>query len=78
MAEEYRDELPEDLDVTGFVGPYQFPDNKRRRIPALIYLVAGLAAIAAYAMAGNDAVLVNRGTLGVVWNSSLRKVLPLS
>ena len=65
MAEEYRDELPEDLDVTGFVGPYQFPDNKRRRIPALIYALSGLAAIAAYAVAGDDAVLVNRGTLVV-------------
>lgn len=65
MAEEYRDELPEDLDVTGFVGPYQFPDNKRRRVPALIYLLAGAAAIAAYLVAGDDAVLVNRGTLGV-------------
>ena len=32
------DQLPEDLDVTGFVGPYQFPNNNRRRIPGAIYL----------------------------------------
>lgn len=63
MPEEYRDELPDDLDVTGFVGPYQFPDNKRRRIPALIYLLSGAALIAMYLAAGDDAVLVNRGTL---------------
>ena len=34
--DEIRDELPTDLDVTGFVGPYQFPDNSRRRIPAYL------------------------------------------
>jgi hypothetical protein len=62
---EYRDELPEDLDVTGFVGPYQFPDNKRRRIPALIYVLCGAVLVAAYVIAGTDAVLVNRGTLAV-------------
>jgi hypothetical protein len=35
------DELPEDLDVTAYVGPYTFPDIKRRRIPGTIYLVLG-------------------------------------
>ena len=33
-----RDELPEDLDVSGFVGPYVFPNNNRRRIPGYLYL----------------------------------------
>jgi hypothetical protein len=33
------DELPAELDVTGYVGPYTFPDIARRRIPAVIYLV---------------------------------------
>jgi hypothetical protein len=36
---EIRDELPNDLNVSAFVGPYKFPDNSRRRIPGLIYLV---------------------------------------
>ncbi|MSZ67866.1 MAG: hypothetical protein F2712_04270, partial [Actinobacteria bacterium] len=40
---EIRDSLPDDLNVTGFVGPYMFPDNSRRRIPALLYL--GIAAM---------------------------------
>ena len=35
---EVTDELPDDLDVHGFVGPYQFPDNSRRRIPGFLYL----------------------------------------
>ncbi|MEO1064777.1 MAG: hypothetical protein AAFZ07_25460 [Actinomycetota bacterium] len=61
---EIRDELPEDLD-RGFVGPYQFPDNKRRRIPAAIYLVMGAAAIAITLALGDGGVLVNGGVLGV-------------
>ena len=36
--EEVTDVLPDDLDVHGFVGPYQFPDNSRRRIPGFLYL----------------------------------------
>jgi len=35
------DELPEDLDVTAYVGPYVFPDIKRRRIAGTIYGVLG-------------------------------------
>ncbi len=39
MAETgHRDELPDELDVSSFVGPYQFPDNSRRRIPGFIYV----------------------------------------
>jgi hypothetical protein len=58
--EEYRDELPEDLDA-GYVGAYTFPDNDRRRIPGIIYLVMGGGAVLLVALAGTDAVLVNTG-----------------
>jgi hypothetical protein len=34
-----RDELPDDLNASEYVGPYQFPDNSRRRKPAALYLV---------------------------------------
>lgn len=57
---ELRDELPEDLD-RGFVGPYQFPDNKRRRVPGILYLLLAAVALAIALIAGDDAVLVNRG-----------------
>lgn len=57
------DELPEDLDMAGFVGPRVFPNNNRRRIPAAIYLLAGLAAVALYASKGDASPLVNRGIL---------------
>ena len=60
--DEHRDELPEDLDASGYVGPYTFPDNKRRRIPGLTYLVTGAALVALWlARGGGDGVLVNSG-----------------
>jgi hypothetical protein len=59
-AGEYRDELPDDLDAHGYVGPYSFPNNNRRRISGLILLAVGLACVALYAVAG-PGVLVNRG-----------------
>ena len=56
------DELPEDLDVTAMTGPYEFPDNGRRRIPGVIYVVAGLLAAAVWFIGLTpDAVLVNDG-----------------
>jgi hypothetical protein len=62
-AEEYRDELPGDLDVTGYVGPYQFPDNNRRRVPGAIYLAIAAGCIGLYVVYGSGGVLVNKGFL---------------
>ncbi|MDQ3757500.1 MAG: hypothetical protein M3394_06605 [Actinomycetota bacterium] len=64
-TEEYRDELPQDLDVTGYVGPYSFPDNSRRRIPGAIYLAAAAISAALWATRGDGGVLVNDGFLWV-------------
>ena len=74
--EDVRDVLPEDLDPSGYVGPYRFPDNSRRRIPGVLYLVIAAGCIALWAATGEDAVLVNDGLLWVavalaawgVWN----------
>lgn len=55
------DELPEDLDATGLVGPRTFPNNDRRRIPAALYIAMGAAAIVLWERAGEDSPLVNRG-----------------
>jgi len=61
---EVRDALPEDLDISEFVGPYVFPNNNRRRVPGYLYLAIGAACIAGWAVArGGDAVLVNSGFL---------------
>ena len=64
-ADQHVDELPEDLDAAGYVGPYVFPDNNRRRIPGYLYLITAAACIAAWVIAGDDAVLVNTGFLVV-------------
>lgn len=62
--DEHRDTLPEDLDPSGFVGPYTFPDNKRRRTPGAIYVVTGLLLCGLWiSRSGGDGVLVNTGLL---------------
>jgi hypothetical protein len=61
---EFRDELPEDLDASEWVGPYQFPDNSRRRVPGIIYLVLGIGCLVAWLVTRNESpVLVNDGML---------------
>jgi hypothetical protein len=62
-ADEYRDELPDDLDATGYVGPYLFPDIRRRRIPAFIYGGAAVALAVVWAFRHPGGVLVNSGFL---------------
>jgi hypothetical protein len=59
-----RDELPEDLNASAYVGPYVFPNNNRRRIPGYLYVAMGAGCIAAWALTGQgDGVLVNGGFL---------------
>ncbi len=60
---EQGDELPADLDVTGYVGPYTFPDNSRRRIPGVIYLATGAGCAGLWVARGTGGVLVNGGVL---------------
>ena len=47
---EVVDELPDDLQAAGYVGPYLFPDNNRRRIPGYLYLVTAVACVAVWAL----------------------------
>ncbi|MCB0987715.1 MAG: hypothetical protein H6519_04035 [Microthrixaceae bacterium] len=61
--DEVRDELPEDLNASAFVGPYVFPNNNRRRVPGYLYIGIGAAMVLARLVAGADAVLVNGGYL---------------
>lgn len=62
--EDVTDALPADLNAAGYVGPYVFPNNNRRRVPGYLYLGLGAACIAAWALVGTDGVLVNGGFLG--------------
>jgi len=56
------DELPEDLDAAGYVGPYLFPNNNRRRVPGYLYLASAVACVAVWALV-DDSPYVNRGFL---------------
>jgi hypothetical protein len=59
-----RDALPDDLDAAGYVGPYMFPNNNRRRIPAYLYWGMSAITIAVWVTRqGSDPVLVNVGVL---------------
>lgn len=59
---EIRDELPEDL-TAGYVGPYTFPDNARRKTQGALYLGVAVVCVLIRVLAGDDAVLVNDGFL---------------
>jgi len=62
--EEHRDELPDELDPSAFVGPYMFPNNNRRRVPAVLYVLIGLAGVIAWVVTRDShPVLVNGGLL---------------
>ena len=61
-TDDVRDELPHDLDPSGFVGPYQFPDNSRRRWPGVIYLVIAALCVGIY-FGFPDSPIVNVGWL---------------
>jgi hypothetical protein len=57
------DALPDELDVTAYVGPYVFPDIRRRRIAAACYLVIGTGALWAGIAADNRGLLFGGGAL---------------
>jgi len=57
-----EDRLPEDLDVTAYVGPYLFPDIRRRRVAGTILAVLGALSLAGGLTSGN-AGLVGAGVL---------------
>jgi hypothetical protein len=61
---EVTDALPDDLDVSGFVGPYVFPNNNRRRVPGYLYLALAAGCVALWAAKRGDAAsVVNEGLL---------------
>ncbi len=61
---EIVDVLPDDLDLSRIEGPYEFPNNNRRRIPAVLYLVIGAAVVFGYlAIRSSGPILMNGGLL---------------
>ncbi len=67
-ADEFRDQLPSDLNAVEHVGVHQFPDNSRRKVPGTIYLVTGSIFIALTLIIGDSGPFINQGmvTGGVI------------
>lgn len=79
MTDEERrgDELPEDLDVTAYVGPYTFPDIKRRRIAGTIYLVLAALALWAGLAAANSGLVFGAVLLALIGGYHFLAAWPL-
>jgi hypothetical protein len=72
------DQLPEDLDVTAYVGPYTFPDIRRRRLPALLYLVVAAGAIGGGIAVGNSGLIAGGVLVALVALYSWSAAWPLA
>jgi len=61
-----EDALPEDLDVTAYVGPYLFPDIRRRRITGYLLVVLAIGSFA-FGVSSESTGLIGGGVLlGVI------------
>jgi hypothetical protein len=63
---EYGDSLPEDLDVTAYVGPYTFPDIRRRRIAAYLYFIIAAGALLGWVVSRNGGLLAAAMLVGLI------------
>jgi hypothetical protein len=59
------DQLPEELDVTAYVGPYLFPDIRRRRITGSLLLVLAIVALGFGASSSNGGLIGGGALLAV-------------
>ena len=62
-ADDLRDLLPDDLNAHEYAGPYEFPDNSRRRKPAVIYLAFAALCLVLWLTKRDSSALVNDGFL---------------
>lgn len=76
--QEHRDELPADLDASGYVGSYQFPDNSRRRIPGVLYLVLAAGCVAVWLVGRDSSPIVNAGWLWGAFALAAMSVISLT
>src|SRR2546421_7574768 len=60
------DLLPEDLDVTAYVGPYLFPDVRRRRIAGALHGIVAIGCLIAGVTSGNVGLLGASALLGLI------------
>src|SRR5438445_9528 len=70
MSDERRaepnDELPKDLDVTQYVGPYVFPNITRRRIPGAMYAALAVLCFGGWIVSSNGGLLAAVIILGLI------------
>ena len=57
VSDEHQDHLPEELDVTAYVGPYVFPNINRRRIPVVMYAALAVLSFAGWIWSTNTGLL---------------------
>ena len=60
------DRLPDELDVTAYVGAYLFPDITRRRIPGTMYALMALVALGGGVASRNGGLLAASLALGAI------------
>jgi hypothetical protein len=64
--DEHRDQLPEELDVTAYVGPYVFPNINRRRIPGVMYGALAVLCLGGWVWSTNRGLLTAAVLLAVI------------
>jgi len=64
--QQHGDALPEDLDVTAFVGPSVFPNITRRRLPGTMYALVAIVCLGAWLATDNAGLLLVAVILALV------------
>jgi hypothetical protein len=63
---EHKDTLPDDLDVTAYVGAYVFPNITRRRIPGALYLLVAAMCVIGWLATENGGLLAAAALLTAI------------
>jgi len=72
------DELPADLDITTYVGPYLFPDVRRRRIAGTLHAVVGATSLLAGLLSGNVGLIIAGAFLAAIAAYHVAAAWPLA
>ncbi|MFI5053040.1 MAG: hypothetical protein ACHQDE_01655 [Acidimicrobiia bacterium] len=72
------DALPEELDVTAYVGPYLFPSMRRRRIPATMYAILAVGCLLGWLQSSNGGLLAAAIFLSLVAAYHFASAWPLA
>jgi hypothetical protein len=66
-GDDHRDELPDELSVeSAYVGEYQFPDVRRRRIAGTLYAIVAVLCAVGFATSSNEGLLFSAILLALV------------